>query len=41
MLVLGQSENAKGDTSFCRLGLAYSQSNLLFQGAPVRDVKVV
>ncbi|KAI1022001.1 hypothetical protein LB504_007548 [Fusarium proliferatum] len=41
MLVLGQSENPKGDTSFCRLGLAYSQSNLLFQGAPVRDVKVV
>ncbi|KAF5638920.1 hypothetical protein F25303_7526 [Fusarium sp. NRRL 25303] len=41
MLVLGRSENTKGDTSFCRLGLAYSQSNLLFQGAPVRDVEVV
>ncbi|KAJ4027603.1 hypothetical protein NW761_014757 [Fusarium oxysporum] len=41
MLVLGQSENADGDKSFCRIGLAYSQSNLLFEGAPVLDVKVV
>lgn len=41
MLVLGQSENADGDKSFCRIGLAYSQSNLLFKGAPVLDVKVV
>jgi hypothetical protein len=41
MLVLGQSENADGDKSFCRIGLAYSQSNLLFKEAPVLDVKVV
>ncbi|ENH69345.1 hypothetical protein FOC1_g10001117 [Fusarium oxysporum f. sp. cubense race 1] len=41
MLVLGQSENADGDKLFCRIGLAYSQSNLLFKGAPVLDVKVV
>ncbi|EMT74574.1 hypothetical protein FOC4_g10000287 [Fusarium odoratissimum] len=41
MLVLGQSENADGDKSFCCIGLAYSQSNLLFKGAPVLDVKVV
>ncbi|KAF4439024.1 HET-domain-containing [Fusarium acutatum] len=41
MLVLSQSENDDSDKSFCRLGLAYSQSNFLFKGVPVLNVKVV
>ncbi|KAF5628935.1 het-domain protein [Fusarium sp. NRRL 52700] len=41
MLVLSQSDNADGDKSFCRIGLAYSKINLLFKGAPVLDVILV
>ncbi|KAF4497862.1 HET-domain containing protein [Fusarium agapanthi] len=41
MLILSQSDNASGDKSFCRIGLAYSKNNLLFNGAPVLDVILV
>ncbi|KAF5543003.1 het-domain-containing protein [Fusarium mexicanum] len=41
MLVLSQSDNAGGNKSYCRIGLACSKSNLLFKGAPVLDVTLV
>ncbi|KAJ4245510.1 hypothetical protein NW762_014019 [Fusarium torreyae] len=41
MLVLGQSEDVDVGSSYCRLGLAYSKSDSLFNEAPTLDVKLM